>query len=118
MNNLLIHQVVRARIHADDFAQQQIKDVSFYKNRSNTQIKNAVQAILNATNQHDFTAAIAQANAFIDAALDYDFTAAIAQANAFIDAALDYEFIDIFEKAKWLDDIADAVRTQTIEESA
>lgn len=99
MNNLLIHQVVRARIHADDFAQQQIKDVSFYKNRSNTQIKNAVQAILNATNQHDFTAAIAQANAFID-------------------AALDYEFIDIFEKAKWLDDIADAVRTQTIEESA
>lgn len=99
MNNLLIHQVVRARIHADDFAQQQIKDVSFYKNRSNTQIKNAVQAILNATNQHDFTAAIAQANAFID-------------------AALDYEFIDISEKSKWLDDIANAVRTQTIEESA
>lgn len=99
MNNLSIHQVVRARIHADDFAQQQIKDVSFYKNRSNTQIKNAVQAIFNATNQHDFTTAIAQANAFID-------------------AALDYEFIDIFEKAKWLDDIADAVRTQTIEESA
>ena len=99
MNNLLIHQVVRARIHADDFAQQQIKDVSFYKNRSNTQIKNAVQAILNATNQHDFTTAIAQANAFID-------------------AAMDYEFIDISEKAKWLDDIADAVRTQTIEESA
>ena len=99
MNNLLIHQVVRARIHADDFAQQQIKDVSFYKNRSNTQIKNAVQVILNATNQHDFTTAIAQANAFID-------------------AAMDYEFIDISEKAKWLDDIADAVRTQTIEESA
>lgn len=99
MNNLSIHQVVRARIHADDFAQPQIKDVSFYKNRSNTQIKNAVQAILNATNQHDFTTAIAQANAFID-------------------AALDYEFIDISEKAKWLDDIADAVRTQTIEESA
>ena len=99
MNNLLIHQVVRARIHADDFAQQQIKDVSFYKNRSNTQIKNAVQAILNATNQHDFTTAIAQANAFID-------------------AAMDYEFIDISEKSKWLDDVANAVRTQTIEESA
>ena len=92
-------QIVTDRLFAPDFAQPQIKDVSFYKNRSNTQIKNAVQAILNATNQHDFTAAIAQANAFID-------------------AALDYEFIDIFEKAKWLDDIADAVRTQTIEESA
>lgn len=92
-------QIVTDRLFSSDFAQQQIKDFSYYKNRSNTQIKNAVQAILNATNQHDFTTAIAQANAFID-------------------AALDYEFIDIFEKAKWLDDIADAVRTQTIEESA
>ena len=92
-------QIVTDRLFSPDFAQQQIKDVSFYKNRSNTQIKNAVQAILNATNQHDFTTAIAQANAFID-------------------AAMDYEFIDISEKAKWLDDIADAVRTQTIGESA
>lgn len=93
------NQIIFSRLLADDFAQPQIKDVFFYKNRSNTQIKNAVQAILNATNQHDFTTAIAQANAFID-------------------AAMDYEFIDISEKAKWLDDIADAVRTQTIEESA
>lgn len=99
MNNLSIDQVVRARIHADDFAQSQIKDLAFYKNRSNIHIKNAIQSILNATNQHDFTTAVAQANAFID-------------------AALDYEFIDISEKSKWLDDIANAVRTQTIEESA
>lgn len=94
-----IDDLVVDRLFAPDFAQQQVKDPAYYKNRSNTQIKNAVQVILNATNQHDFTTAIAQANAFID-------------------AALDYEFIDIFEKAKWLDDIADAVRTQTIEESA
>ena len=99
MNNLSIHHVVRSRIHADDFAQPQIKDFTFYKTRSNIQIKNAVQAIFNATNQHDFTTAIAQANAFID-------------------AALDYEFIDISETSKWLNDIANAVRTQTIEESA
>ena len=93
------NQIIFSRLLADDFAQPQIKDPAYYKNRSNTQIKNAVQAILNATNQHDFTTAIAQANASID-------------------AALDYEFIDISEKAKWLDDIANAVRTQTIEESA
>lgn len=93
------NQIIFSRLVADDFAQSQIQDFTFYKNRSNIQIKNAVQAIFNATNQHDFTTAIAQANAFID-------------------AALDYEFIDISEKSKWLNDIANAVRTQTIEEHA
>lgn len=85
------------RLFAPDFAQPQIKDPEYYKNRSNIQIQNAVQAIFDASNQHDFTTAVAQANAFID-------------------AAMDYEFIDISEKAKWLDDIANAVRVQTIEE--
>lgn len=92
-------QIVMARIMAEDFGQPQIKDAVFYKSRAVNQIKNAVQAIFNATNQHDFVTAIAQANAFID-------------------AAIDYEFIDIAEKSKWLDDIANAVRTQTVEESA
>lgn len=91
--------IVVDRLFAPDFAQPQIKDPEYYKNRSNIQIKNAIQAIFNASNQHDFTTAIAQANAFID-------------------AAMDYEFIDISEKSKWLDDVANAVRTQTIEESA
>lgn len=92
-------QIIFNRLTADDFAQPQIKDLTFYKNRANIQIKNAIQAIFNATNQHDFTSAIAQANAFLD-------------------AAMDFEFIDIAEKSKWLDDIANAVRTQTIEEHA
>lgn len=92
-------QIVIGRILAEDFGQPQIKDAAFYKNRAVNQIKNAVQAIFNATNQHDFVTAIAQANAFID-------------------AATDYEFIDLSEKAKWLDDIAAAMRAQQIEESA
>lgn len=90
-------QIIVNRLFAPDFAQPQVKDSAFYKNRSMVQIKNAVQAILDASNQHDFTTAVAQANAFIN-------------------AAMDYEFIDISEKAKWLDDIANAVRVQTIEE--
>ena len=92
-------QIIVNRLIADDFAQPQVKDAAFYKNKAATQIKMSIQAILDASNQHDFTTAIAQANAFID-------------------AAMDFEFIDISEKAKWLDDIANAVRTQTIEESA
>lgn len=92
-------QIILSRLAADDFGQPQIKDVNWYKNRATTQIKSAIQAIFNATNQHEFMTAIAQANAFID-------------------AALSYEFIDIAEKSKWLDDIATAVRTQMIEESA
>ena len=53
----------------------------------------------NATNQHDFTQALNQADAFIT-------------------AALDYEFIDLSEKAVWLDEMAAVVRIQTIGESA
>ena len=92
-------QIIVNRLIADDFAQPQIKDAAFYKNKAATQIKSSIQAIFNASNQHEFTTAIAQANAFID-------------------AAMDFEFIDISEKGKWLDDIANAVRTQTIGESA
>ena len=92
-------QIIVNRLIADDFAQPQIKDAAFYKNKAATQIKSAIQAIFNASSQHEFTTAIAQANAFID-------------------AAMDFEFIDISEKAKWLDDVANAVRTQTIGESA
>ena len=99
ISNSKFDDLVIERLFAYDFAQPQIKDFTFYKTRSNIQIKKSVQAIFNATNQHDFTTAIAQANAFID-------------------AALDYEFIDISEKSKWLNDIANAVRTQTIEEHA
>lgn len=91
--------IIRSRLLAEDFGQPQIKDENWYKSRATNQIKNAIQAILNATNQHDFTTAIAQANAFID-------------------AALSYEFIDISEKSKWLDEMAAAVRTQMIVEPA
>ena len=91
--------IIRSRLFAEDFGQPQIKDENWYKSRATNQIKNAIQAILNATNQHDFTTAIAQANAFID-------------------AALNYEFIDISEKSKWLDEMAAAVRTQMIVEPA
>lgn len=97
LNHRDLDQVVFNRLLSDNFAQPQIKDPEYYKNRSNIQIQNAVQAIFDASNQHDFTTAVAQANAFID-------------------AAMDYEFIDISEKAKWLDDIANAVRVQAIEE--
>lgn len=91
--------IITSRLFAKDFAEPQIQDLNFYKIKAVNQINCSIQAILNATNQHDFTTAIAQANAFLD-------------------AAQDYEFIDISEKSKWLDDIANAVRTQTIEESA
>ena len=59
----------------------------------------AASAMRNATNQHDFTQALNQADAFIT-------------------AALDYEFIDLSEKAVWLDEMAAVVRIQTIGESA
>lgn len=90
-------QIIVNRLLSEDFAQPKVNDLTFYKIKAVNQIGNAVQAISNATNQHDFTTAIAQANAFID-------------------AAMDFEFIDISEKSKWLGDIANAVRTQTIGE--
>ncbi|WP_336929957.1 hypothetical protein [Acinetobacter tandoii] len=90
--------LVRNRIHAHDFAQPQPSN-AYYKNRANMQITIAIKAIRNATNQHDFITATAQANAYIN-------------------AALDYEFIDLAEKGKWLVEVADAVRVQTIGESA
>ena len=91
-------QIVRGRILAEDFAQPQASN-AYYKNRANLQITMAIKAIRNATNQHDFTSAIAQANAYIN-------------------AALDYEFIDLSEKGQWLTEVADAVRVQTIGEHA
>lgn len=90
-------QIIVGRLLSKDFAQPEVIDLNFYKTKAINQIENAVQTISNATNQHDFTTAIAQANAFID-------------------AAMDFEFIDISEKSKWLSDIANAVRTQTIED--
>lgn len=90
--------LVRNRLHAEDFAQPQPSN-AYYKNRANLQITMAIKAIRNATNQHDFTSAIAQANAYIN-------------------AALDYEFIDLAEKGQWITEVADAVRVQTIGEHA
>lgn len=87
------------RLLADDFAQPQQQNLDFYKSKAVTQIRSAVSSIRSATNQHDFIVATAQANAFID-------------------AAHDFEFIDLYEKSKWISQIADAVRVQTIGESA
>lgn len=90
-------KTVYARLHADDFAQPAVNDPWFYKNKAIAQISSAVKAIRNATNQHDFSTAITQANAFLD-------------------AAYDYEFIDLTDKSKWLYEIAQATRVQTIGE--
>lgn len=85
------------RLLADDFAQPKKCDSAFYKEKATNQIASAVKSIRNATNQHDFSTAIAQANAFLD-------------------AAYDYEFIDLTDKSKWLYEIAQATRVQTIGE--
>ena len=92
-------QIILSRLLADDFAQPQIKDFDFYKERAVSQIQTAIHGIYKSNNQHEFTIAIAQANAFID-------------------AAINFEFIDLTEKAKWLDDVAKAMLAQLIEESA
>nr|WP_279052996.1 hypothetical protein [Acinetobacter tandoii] len=92
-------QIVLNRILSEDFGQPKLPDLAFYKNRAVKQIGGAISAMRNATSQHDFTTATAQANAFID-------------------AALDYEFIDLSEKAVWLDEMATILRIQTIGESA
>lgn len=89
--------VIVNRLLADDFAQPLVNDYGFYKNKAIAQISSAVKAIRNATNQHDFSTAITQANAFLD-------------------AAYDYEFIDLTDKSKWLYEIAQATRVQTIGE--
>lgn len=90
--------VIVNRLLADDFAQPQQSDSAFYKEKATNQISSAIKAIRNATNQHDFSTAIAQANAFLD-------------------AASDYEFIDLLEKSKWIKEIANATRVQTIGDS-
>ena len=84
-------QTILNRLLAEDFGQPQLSDLAFYKLRAATQIGNAISAMRNATNQHDFTQALNQA---------------------------DYEFIDLSEKAVWLDEMAAVVRIQTIGESA
>ena len=94
-----LDQIVFARITAQDFGQPQLPDLTFYKLRAASQIGNAISAMRNATNQHDFNQALNQADAFIT-------------------AALDYEFIDLSEKAVWLEEMAAVVRIQTIGESA
>ena len=91
-------QIIFSRLVADDFGQPQIKDKEWFHNRATAQIKSAIQAIFKANNQLEYTAAIAQANAFID-------------------SALNLEIIDLTEKAKWLDDVAIAKRKQLIEEA-
>ena len=91
--------IVISRLIASDFAQPEVNDFNFYKSKALSQISSAVKAIREATNQHDFTTAIAQANAFID-------------------AAQDYEFIDLSEKADWLTEVAASVRVQTLGDSA
>jgi len=92
-------QIVFSRLIADDFAQPQVNDLTFYKDKAVAQISSAIKAIKSATNQHDFTTATGQAFAFIE-------------------AAHDYEFIDLNEKSVWLSQISDAVRIQTIGETA
>lgn len=99
LNPSQFDQVIYNRLLADDFAQPKLEDFTFYKAKAYKQIELAIQAIQNATNQSDFSSAISQANAFLD-------------------AAMDYEFIDLCEKSQWLDQIAAAVRIQTIGESA
>ncbi|MCL6246499.1 hypothetical protein M5F00_01245 [Acinetobacter sp. ANC 4945] len=89
--------IIITRLKADDFGQPQTKDFDFYKERAVSQIQTAIHSIYKSTNQHEFTVAITQANAFID-------------------AAINFEFIDLTEKAKWLDDVAKAMRAQLIEE--
>lgn len=98
----LFDQIILSRITADDFGlpePESTKDNTWFKNRASIQIKSAIKAISNATNQHDFITAQAQAESFIT-------------------AALDYEFIDLSEKAVWLEEMAAVVRIQTIGESA
>ena len=90
-------QIIVSRLLADDFAQPQVKDFDFYKERAVSQIQTAIHSIYKSNNQHEFTIAIAQANAFID-------------------SALNLEIIDLAEKAKWLDDVAKAMRVQRIGE--
>lgn len=95
-------QTIVKRLFAEDFGlpePESIKDNAWFKNRASIQIKSAIKAISNATNQHDFITAKAQAESFIT-------------------AALDYEFIDLSEKAVWLDEMAVVVRIQTIGEPA
>lgn len=90
-------QIIVNRLLADDFAQPQQHDSAFYKSKAVSQISSAIKAIRSATNQHDFSTAITQAQSFVE-------------------AAHDYEFIDLFEKSTWLAQIASAVRVQTVGE--
>ncbi|AXY57291.1 hypothetical protein CDG60_12365 [Acinetobacter chinensis] len=89
--------IIVKRLVSEDFGQPAL-DYEHYRNKAFNQIESAIKRIRSATSQHDFSTAIAQANAFID-------------------AAQDYEFIDLADKSKWLDEIAAAVRVQTLGDS-
>lgn len=95
-SNEQFNLLVRSRLLAPDFAQP-VHDAAFYKNKAIAQIESAIKNIASASSA-------------------YEFNTAVAQANAFIDAAINFEFIDLTEKAKWLDDVAKAMRAQLIEE--
>ena len=98
-SNDQLDQIVLSRLLSEDFGQPQLQDLLFYKNRAVNQIGGAISAMRNATNQHDFTTATAQANAFIN-------------------AALDYEFINLAEKAAWIDEMAAVLHIQLVEDYA
>ena len=89
--------IVRSRIHAADFAQP-VQDAAFYKNKAISQIETSIKAIGSASSNHEFTIAVAQANAFIS-------------------AAHDYEFIDLAEKAVWVQKTWNAARAQQVLEA-
>lgn len=98
-SNDILDQIILNRLLSEDFGQPQLQDLVFYKNRAVNQIGGAISAMRNATNQHDFNTATAQANAFID-------------------AALDYEFINLSEKAVWLNEMAAVLHLQLVEDCA
>lgn len=98
ISNSNFNSIVRARLHADDFAQPATipTDPAYYKNKAIVQIENAIKAIQNSYSHHEFTCAIAASLAFIS-------------------AAHDYEFIDLAEKVEFTNKVNDAVKSQVLE---
>lgn len=96
-SNEQFNLLVRSRLFAADFAQP-VQDAAFYKNKAISQIETSIKSIGSASSNHEFTIAVAQANAFIS-------------------AAHDYEFIDLAEKAEWVQKTWDAIRSQTVLEA-
>ena len=86
------------RLFASDFAQPEQRDFDFYKSKSIYQIQCAISNISKASNQSEFIASIAQANAFID-------------------AAYNLEFIDLSEKLTWSKKITNAYGAQVLEQN-